>query len=238
MDISFIIPVYHEEKNISKVLLEISKQVKNSYEALVVYDTLDDPTVTQVKKYQSVHPQEFVRLIKNGKGFKKGVINAIKTGLVKAKGKAVVMVMADLSDDISQISVMFELLKKGNDIVCASRFMKNGKKIGGPFLKTLLARIACWTLYHIVKIPTHDATNAYKMYKRNIFKDITIESRGGFEYSLEIVVKAYNKGYKIAEIPTIWKDRTNGKSNFKLRKWLYQYLRWYMYAFRLLINRR
>ena len=74
-------------------------------------------------------------------------------------------------------------------------------------MKTMLTRTANFLLYHGANLPVHDATNAYKMYRQAIFKEITIESTGGFEYSLEIILKAYKKGFSLKEIPTVWKDR-------------------------------
>jgi hypothetical protein len=44
---------------------------------------------------------------------------------------------------------------------------------------------------------------------------------------MEITVKAFIAGYKISEVPTEWRDREEGKSNFKLWKWLPNYLHWY-----------
>jgi dolichol-phosphate mannosyltransferase len=230
MNISIIIPVYHEEKNIEKVLQTIDRKVKNTHEILVIYDSSSDPTVPVIKQYQQLHKKKAIRLIKNK--FKKGVMHAIKTGFEEAKGNAFVVVMADLADDMAQIDVMYELILSGADIICASRFIKGGKKIGGPLVKTLLTRTANFLLYYVARLPIHDSTNAYKMYKRTIFKDISIESTGGFEYSLEVVLKAFKKGYKLKEIPTVWKDRTAGSSNFQLRKWLPQYVRWFLLAFR------
>jgi hypothetical protein len=57
-----------------------------------------------------------------------------------------------------------------------------------------------------------------------------IESKGGFELSLEITVKAFLAGYTITEIPSTWRDRTAGISRFKLWKWLPHYLKWYFMA--------
>lgn len=227
MSISIIIPVYHEEKNIKKVLNEIDKKVKTKHEILVIYDYKDDPTY---KVLLNTKTPKFT-LIKNNQGSGTGVMNAIKTGFKKARGQAIVVVMADLSDDLSQIDQMYKLIKKSYDIVCASRYMPGGKKIGGPIIKTLLSKFAGLSLYYIFKIPTHDATNAFKMYKRSIFKKIIIESTGGFEYSLEIILKAFKKGFRITEIPTIWKDREAGKSNFKMFKWLPSYVKWYIKIF-------
>ncbi len=224
MKLSIIIPVYHEEKNIIKVLEQINKKVKTNHEILVIYDTKKDPTYEVVRKFKG---SKVLRLVKNDTDTGKGVMNAIKTGFKKSKGEAIVVVMADLSDDISQIDQMYSLIKKGYDIVCGSRYMPGGKKIGGPILKTLLSKTAGLTLHYFFKVPTHDATNAFKMYRKDIFKKIKIESTGGFEYSLEIVLKAFKKGHKITEIPTVWRDREEGKSNFKLLKWLPKYVQWY-----------
>lgn len=224
MNLSIVIPVFHEEKNIKNALISIAKYVKTPHEILIIYDFDRDPTVSEVKTYQKIHKMQKIYLIKNAG---KGVMLAIKTGLKSARGQAIVIVMADLADDVSQIDRMYKLIGKGADIVCASRYMKNGKKIGGPIIKTILSKAAGLSLHYIFKIPTHDSTNAFKMYRSKIFKSIIIESTGGFEYSLEIILKAFKKGYKITEIPTVWKDREEGKSQFKLLKWLPGYIKTY-----------
>jgi hypothetical protein len=81
-------------------------------------------------------------------------------------------------------------------------------------------------------VPTHDATNAFKIYDRAMVKSFKIESKGGFELNLELTVKAFLAGYRITEVPSTWRDRTSGQSRFRLWKWLPYYLRWYFYAFR------
>ena len=70
------------------------------------------------------------------------------------------------------------------------------------------------------------------MYNKSFLNQIRIESDGGFEIGMEICVKAFVMGRKIGEIPSIWRDRTKGKSKFKILKWLPKYLKWYFYAFR------
>jgi dolichol-phosphate mannosyltransferase len=232
MKISIIVPVYHEEKNILNVFKQIKKLVKTEHELLVVYDSKEDPTYPVMNMYLSKKRLNNIKLVENCSGNKKGVMNAIKTGFRKAKGDAVVVLMADLSDDITQIDEMKKLIDTGYDIVCASRYMKGGKKIGGPFIKSLLSKTAGLTLHWFFGVPTHDSTNAFKMYKKKVLNSIKVESTGGFEYSLEIVLKAFKKGYRITEIPTVWTDRVNGKSNFKLMKWLPNYISWYTSIFK------
>lgn len=228
MKLSIIIPVFHEEKNIGKVLKQISAKVTTQHQTLIVYDTPEDPTYTVVKDI--LHTDKTLRLVRNTVGNGCGVLNAILTGIEKANSQAVVIVMADLSDDITNIDAMYHLIEQGYDIVNGSRYMKGGKKIGGPKLKTFLSRTAGISLHYLLRIPTHDVTNAFKMYRKTVFNTVSIESIGGFEYSLEVLVKAYKQGYKVTEIPTVWKDRTAGKSQFQFRKWLPHYIRWFVFA--------
>jgi hypothetical protein len=139
--------------------------------------------------------------------------------------------MADLSDDVTVVPRMVELIREdGYDIVCASRYMRGGQQIGGPWLKQLLSRTAGISLYWLGGLPTHDATNAFRAYRRSVLEDFPIESRAGFAYSLEITAKAHAAGRRIAEVPSTWRDRSAGQSRFRLRAWLPQYLRWYVYA--------
>src|SRR5713226_8385687 len=99
--------------------------------------------------------------------------------------------MADLSDDLRQVDRMLALYRQGYDVVVGSRYMPEGKLVGGPWLKQTLSRLAGLTLHWFRGIPNHDATNAFKIYDRRMLKQLTIESEGGFELNLEITVKAF-----------------------------------------------
>ena len=104
--------------------------------------------------------------------------------------------------------------------------------VGGALFKKNLSKWAGLTLRWFRGFPTHDATNSFKLYDAEMLNTFTLESRGGFEISLEITVKAFLAGYRIAELPTTWRDRTQGESRFRLWHWLPLYLRWYFHAFR------
>ncbi len=119
---------------------------------------------------------------------------------------------------------------RGADVVSASRYMRGGRQVGGPPLKRLMSRTAGLTLYWFAGVPTHDPTNNFKLYSRRFLDTVTIESTAGFELALELTVKATLAGRTVAEVPTTWRDRTAGQSNFKLRKWLPHYLHWYRQA--------
>ena len=169
-----------------------------------------------------------IHLVKNKYG--KGALNAIKTGFEAVNDGVVLVAMADLSDDFTKVDEMFRKINQGYDIVCGSRYMRGGKQIGGPLLKRFLSRMAGVSLYYLAGIPTHDATNNFKMYTKKVLNEIKIESKGGFELAVEVVVKAFLKGRKITEVPCVSPDRQAGEAKFKLWKWLPHYLRWYWLA--------
>jgi glycosyltransferase involved in cell wall biosynthesis len=160
------------------------------------------------------------------------VLNAIRAGMDAARAPYVVVTMADGSDDPVDIDRMVELARNGADLVAASRYMPGGRQIGGPRLKSGLSRLAGLSLHWLGRVPIHDATSNFKLYRRSFLDSVEIESHGGFELAIELSVKATLGGRRLAEIPTTWRDRTAGESRFRLRAWLPLYLRWYLYLFR------
>ena len=106
-----------------------------------------------------------------------------------------------------------------------------GGQLGGPLIKKLMSKFAGLSLHYLARLPVHDVTNSFKLYRKSFLNEVKIESTGGFELGLELVVKAFKSGKKITEVPTVWRDRTAGKSNFKLIEWLPKYLKWYFKAF-------
>ena len=230
MNLSIILPIYNEAENIDKVIKIIELEVKIPHQLILVYDYDEDNTVPLIDKWQK--KLKNIRLIKNNQGNKKGVVNAIKTGFKAVIGGAIVVTMADLSDDPKTINQMFEKIQQGYDVVCASRYSKGGGKIGGPIIKSLLSKLSGLMTPSLLGIPTKDVTNALKMYTKKVLEAIKIESSGGFELSMEIVIKAHNQGFKITEVPTIWRDRTTGESRFKILAWLPSYIHWYFWGIR------
>jgi len=228
-DLTIVIPVYNEGGNFQEQWKEISTLINTGFTAFVVYDFDEDDTLPIVNKIISSGDSR-LHAVKNRHG--RGVVAAIMTGFDVATDGPVLVVMADLSDDLAQVGRMLALYRQGYYVVAGSRYMRGGKLIGGPFFKQLLSRLAGVSLRYLRGLPTHDATNAFKIYDRAMVKSFNVESRGGFELNLELTVKAFLGGYRITEVPTAWRDRSSGQSRFRLWKWLPRYLHWYFYAFR------
>jgi dolichol-phosphate mannosyltransferase len=123
------------------------------------------------------------------------------------------------------------LVERGVAVAAASRYMAGGQQVGGPVLKGLLSAAAGRSLRLLAHVGTRDATNSFKAYSREFVREVGIDSRDGFEIGIELTAKARRMRRPVAEIPTIWLDRQDGISNFRVARWIPRYLRWYRFAF-------
>jgi glycosyltransferase involved in cell wall biosynthesis len=226
--LSVVMPVFKEGDAVESVLRATTASVTTPHEILVVYDFDEDPTVPVIERLSAELPA--VRGLRNDLG--RGVLNAMKAGIAASSGAYVLISMADGSDEPQVVDSMVALARDGADVVSASRYMRGGRQVGGPPLKRLMSRTAGLTLHWFGGLATHDPTNNFKLYSRRFLDSITIESTAGFELALELTVKATLAGRRVAEVPTTWRDRTAGASNFKVRQWLPHYLHWYWVAMR------
>jgi len=227
--LDIVVPVYNEDKNILKLFDEIEREIKTPKHILIVYDFDEDSTIPVVRQHINDYSFEIALVLNT---FGRGVINAIKYGLKEAKEELVLVMMADSSDKLDVVDSMCQMMSQGYDLVCGSRYMKGGKQNGGPFLKSFFSRMAGLSLHFLTRVPTHDCTNSFKLYRKTMLNEFSFESTGGFEIGLEIVVKAYVNGYRIGEVPSEWFDREEGESNFHMWKWMPRYLHWYFYCIR------
>jgi dolichol-phosphate mannosyltransferase len=224
--VSVVIPAYNEGAAVVPVLDRIFEAITLPAEVLVVYDTVGDTTVPFLETYAAREPR--LRPVLNTIG--RGPANALRCGIAQAVADVVVVTMADGSDDPMQIDQLTRLVERGVVVACASRYMRGGQQVGGPWVKGRISRLAGVSLNFVGHVGTHDATNSFKAYSRAFVERVGIDSDAGFELGIELVAKARRLGLPVAELPTIWLDRADGTSNFKVKAWIPRYLHWYLYA--------
>jgi dolichol-phosphate mannosyltransferase len=225
--VTIVVTAYQEGPAITAYLDRLLESVMLSCEVLVVYDSPDDSTAHYVVEYSRRDP----RVVPTLNTYGPGPAKAIRFGFDQAAASVVVVTMADGCDDPCQIEQLTRLVERGIVIAAASRYMRGGRQIGGPPLKSFLSRMAGTSLYVLARVGTHDATNSFKAYSTNFVREVGIESDAGFEVGIELVAKARRRRLPVAEVPTIWLERTYGSSSFKLFQWIPNYLRWYVHAF-------
>lgn len=223
-----IVPVFNEQENFPRLVAEVEHHAPRPYRLLVVYDFEEDGTLPVARDLAGVHPE--IELVRNDLG--RGPANAIRAGFAAVPAGPACVVMADLSDDLSALPAMLAAYRQGAQVVCPSRYMRGGRQIGGPLVKRTLSRLAGLSLKWLAGFPVHDATNNFRLYDAALVRELGIESARGFEIALELTAKAFVRGCRIVELPATWRDRTAGRSNFRLVNWLPHYFRWYWYALR------
>lgn len=231
--LTVVVPVYNEGANIARWWEEAHRFLPAGARVRIVYDFEEDNTLPVVRDLvRAGAPMEPLR------NAGKGVLGAIVTGLRSAEAGPVLVSMADLSDDMSALPGMLAAYRDGARVVVASRYMRGGRQIGGPWLKGQLARWGGRSLRFIAGFPASDATNSYRLYDAALVRGLTLESTGGFEVGFEITMKAWMAGARIAEVPSTWRDRTAGTSRFNFGKWLPLYGRLWVQALRFGLGKR
>jgi len=223
--ISVLIPAHNEAISIAGTIQQLESDLNLEHEVIVVNDHSSDETAQVVKELS----QKFSNIILVDNNHEMGLANALRTGFDACKGDLIVPMMADFCDDPWTINKMYYKINEGYDIVCGSRYMSGGRKIGGPRLKSFFSRFVGLSLHYLIGIPTYDIANSFKMYKKEVIRSITTEAEG-FEISVELPLKAFFSGYEITEVPTTWIDRKRGKSKFHVLKQGSNYFKLYIWA--------
>jgi len=223
--LEIVIPIYNEGRKVIDLLEQFENTIKTKFRVLLCYDLETDNIFSYKDKFKNFSYN--IVLVKNPL---RGPCSAIKEGLHYGNSDCVIVYPADDFLNIKIIDEMYKSFLNGNDVVVASRFVKGGSMKGCPLIKSILVRSASTSLYLLSSIPVKDASNGFRLFSRKLLNTVTIESKVGFAYSLELLAKCNRLKFGIAEIPAQWEERSEGSSRFKVLNWLPEYLRWYIYG--------
>jgi glycosyltransferase involved in cell wall biosynthesis len=176
---------------------------KISFEVMVVDAGSSDDTVERAKEAGA---KVFVQS-------QRGYGKALKEGFDRTKGKYVITMDADLSHDPLFIDEMIQIYKDA-DVIIASRYIPGGSAEMSAFrrlLSIILNRMFCF----ILSLPYRDISSGYRCYNRKVLEHVNITSRD-FDALEEILIKAYQQGFRIVEVPFHYKPRVHGQSHVKL----------------------
>ena len=225
MKLDIIIPVYNEDENIVRLLKSLEDEIVYNFRVLICYDSESDKTLKYVKNSNVIDKE--ILLIKNPK---QGPNSAIIEGINSSIAEIILIYMADDFESVKLINNMVNLIESGNDLVIPSRFIPGGNMLGAKKIKKMITIIGSYLIYYLARIPFKDCTNAFKMFSANLKNKIKLDSTTGFTFALELTIKSYLLNLKIIEIPSIWIEAKNRKSNFKVLKWLPYYIYWLLFS--------
>ena len=221
--LSIVIPARNEEdalpSTISHLHLELNLQ-KVPHEIVVVDDGSTDRTWEVLTNLASKMHE--LRPIRN-EG-ENGFGRAIQLGLRRMSGDAVVIMMADESDDCRDVVRYWEVLNTGVDCVFGSRFIRGSGAIDYPWVKLMLNRLANLFIRILFRIRLNDTTNAFKAYRRSVIDGISPILSQHFNITVELPLKAIVRGYTFEVVPITWRNRRFGVAKLKIKEMGSRYL--------------
>ncbi len=221
--LSIVIPARNEEGCISSTVEHLHLELRLRgvpHEIVVVDDGSSDSTWEKLLESRERLPT--LRPLQNS-GLH-GFGRAITCGLDQIHGDAVVIMMADESDDCRDVVRYWELLNQGWDAVFGSRFMKGGGVIDYPWLKLRMNRLANLFIRLMFGVKLNDTTNAFKAYRATVIEGCRPILSPHFNLTVELPLKTIVRGYTWTVIPITWRNRRTGKAKLELREMGSRYL--------------
>jgi dolichol-phosphate mannosyltransferase len=191
-----------------------------AHEIVVVDDGSRDATWASLQELQQRIPE--LAPIKNPGPH--GFGRAIVYGLAHMTGDAVIVMMADESDDCRDVVRYWKTLNEGWECVFGSRFMVGGGTIDYPRVKLVLNRLVNSGIKLLFRIPLNDTTNAFKAYRRTAIDGCRPLIAPHFNLTVELPLKAIVRGYSWTVIPITWRNRRTGEAKLKLTEMGSRYL--------------
>ncbi len=215
--LSVVIPARDEEGCIVATVEHLHLELRMQgvpHEIIVVDDGSTDTTWRLLKEAAERIPE--LTPVQNPEPH--GFGRAIQWGLTAATGDAMVIMMADESDDCRDVVRYWQKLNEGWDCVFGSRFMKGGGVIDYPRVKLFLNRMANWFVRILFQIKLNDTTNAFKGYRREVIEGCMPILSPHFNITVELPLKAIVRGYTWTVIPITWRNRRTGTAKLKIRE--------------------
>jgi dolichol-phosphate mannosyltransferase len=221
--LSIVIPARDEEGRIGATVEHLYVELRLhgiEHEIVVVDDGSADSTWKVLEEAKCRVPT--LRPMQNSD--EHGFGRAITFGLDRIHGDAVVIMMADESDDCRDVVRYWQLLNEGWDAVFGSRFIKGGGVIEYPAHKLFINRMANLFLRLLFHVPLNDFTNAFKAYRVKVIEGCRPFLSPHFNLTIEIPLKTIVRGYSWTVMPITWRNRRSGISKLKIREMGSRYL--------------
>jgi dolichol-phosphate mannosyltransferase len=223
MRLSVVIPAHNEEGCVGETVERLRTALVAAdipCEILIVNDHSTDGTERILNDLAAQYPD--VRWVHNDKP--NGFGYALQTGLEQFEGDAVCIVMADASDDPDDVVAYYRKLEEGYECVFGSRFTRQSRVVDYPRHKLIVNRMANWFINVLFHLGFNDATNAFKVYRREVIQGVQPILSSHFNITVELPLKAITRGYSYATVPINWYNRTTGVSKLKIKEMGSRYL--------------
>ncbi len=204
--ITVFFPLYNDEATVEKLVndtLSLLESITDDYELILVNDGSIDNTGVICSRLANKNAK--IKVIQHEKN--KGYGAALKAGFTNATKELVFYTDGDGQYNVKELAGLLPYIQEA-DVVTGYKIKRND-----PFYRRILGRIYHWTAKFIFSLKVRDIDCDFRLLRRSIFNNITLESDSGV-ICLEMIKKIQNAGYKIKEVPVHHYPRISGRSQF------------------------
>jgi dolichol-phosphate mannosyltransferase len=221
--LSVVIPARDEHASVGATVEGLHRELslhQVPHEIVVVDDGSTDATWDVLQRLTSAIP--VLRPVRNSGPF--GFGRAVIHGIDAASGDAVVIMMADASDDSRDVVRYWEKLNEGYEAVFGSRFVSGGGVSDYPWPKLVLNRAFNLFIRLLFGFRFNDTTNAFKAYRATTLQGLRPFLAPHFNLTVELPLKTIVRGYSWTTIPITWRNRCAGVAKLKIKEMGARYL--------------
>ena len=213
-DALVIIPTYNERENIT-LLIDAILGLKTHFHILVVDDASPDGTSSQVAERQACDPRRIHLMTRTGpQGLGSAYIDGF-TWALQQDYTYILTMDADFSHHPDDLLRLYTHAKEGtHDLVIGSRYVRGINVVSWPMRRIMLSYVANQFARCITGLPIMDTTAGFYCYSRRVLAAIHLDEiqSTGYGFQVEMKFLAWKYGFRLQEIPIVFRDRTRGHS--------------------------
>ena len=213
-----ILPTYNEAENIGAIVRAARAQLREGDHILVVDDNSPDRTgaiadelVQELPGVEVLHRPSKQGL---GRAYLAGFAHALAAG-----ADLVLEMDADFSHDPADLPRLIAVAEQGADLVLGSRYVPGGSVTDWGLLRRLVSRAGSWYARTILGVKVRDLTGGFKCFRRAVLEALDLDAvhADGYGFQIELTYRTINEGFRVIEVPIVFRDRRVGQSKMTAR---------------------
>src|SRR4051794_33377003 len=216
-----VLPTYNEAENVERIVraaLPALASATDDHHILVVDDGSPDGTGEIADRLAAEVPGVEV-LHRPGKlGLGRAYLAGFERAL--ASGAELVLEMdADFSHDPADLLRLIDAAEAGADLVLGSRYVAGGNVTDWGLLRRLVSRGGSWYARVVLGLQVRDLTGGFKCFRRSVLEALNLDAvhADGYGFQIELTYRAVKAGFRVVEIPIVFRDRRVGESKMDAR---------------------
>jgi len=224
-----VIPTYNELENIVNIVLAILR-LKKDYNVLIVDDNSPDGTGKIAEELSKNHKEVFVISRPKKEGLGPAYVEGFQWAL-KNNYDLIFQIDADFSHNPEQLPWLEKEIEK-YDVVFGSRYIKWGGTLNWSKFRIMISKAGNIYARTLTGIPFCDITGGFRCFRKKVLEALELDKvkSKGYAFQIEMLYRAYKKGFKIKEYPIVFHERRVGKS--KLSKFIILEAIWRVFILR------